>query len=526
MAAKQPDKSATSTISPARREAFAILLKIERGLDSHNQGHSDDLLRSHRVSALSPQDRNLCTTLVLGTLRWQIRLDSLIKPLLTKPNARLDPEIRIALRLGAFQLQYLDRIPAHAAISESVALAKSAGHKFASGMVNAVLRKVAALPKPSFDLPANLNSQQLAEATAHPTWLVERWAANFGIEAARSICLHGQQQPALTIRLASSELDTELAEQGISLAPATLLTSARHVLTGDVTATEAFHSGHIRIQDEGSQLIAELAGHGTSILDCCAAPGGKTLILAERNPPAQVTACEINPVRLEALRQRIATSPYASQIECVQADAAELPAEPGYDLILADVPCSGTGTLGRNPEIRHRLEPADLARHHERQCAILRGALRAAEASPAARVLYSTCSLEPEENSEVIAEVLASLPAGGSNPSPTQFRKHSTRAASPHPERNPCLPASQKTARYPCSPESSAPKPQQTDSSPHCCKNNLEGFPPESRTGVPHPSRVVCAKGGPAQTPQEQPYFATVSKTVAPTSTRYPTGGD
>src|SRR5580658_4601328 len=161
-------RSPSTAISPARREAFAILLKIER-----QEGHSDDLLRTSRVSELSAQDRNLCTTLVLGTLRWQIHLDSLIKPLLARPNARLDPEIRIALRLGAFQLQYLDRIPAHAAIGESVALAKSAGHKFASGMVNAVMRKLAALPKPSFDLPANLNTQQLAEATAHPAWLVE-----------------------------------------------------------------------------------------------------------------------------------------------------------------------------------------------------------------------------------------------------------------------------------------------------------------------------------------------------------------
>jgi len=411
MAAKQPHKSAPSTISPARREAFAILLRVER-----SEGHSDDLLRTHRVSTLFPQDRNLCTNLVLGTLRWQIRLDSLIKPLLTRPNARLDPEIRIALRLGAFQLQHLDRIPAHAAIGESVALAKSAGHKFASGMVNAVLRKIAAMPRPALDLPENLNPQQFAEATAHPTWLVERWAANFGLEAARNICLHGQQQPELTIRLDSSELETEIAEQGISLAPGALLTAARRVLTGDVTALEAFQSGHIRIQDEGSQLIAELTGHGTHILDSCAAPGGKTLILAERNPRTRITACEINPARLEALRQRIAASPYASQIQCVQADAAELPAEPSYDLTLVDVPCSGTGTLGRNPEIRHRLEPPDLAHHHERQCAILRGALRAAEASLAARVLYSTCSLEPEENSEVIAEVLAQSPGWQQQP--------------------------------------------------------------------------------------------------------------
>jgi 16S rRNA (cytosine967-C5)-methyltransferase len=400
MAAHPPRKSPadTAAISPARREAFSILLEIEQ-----NHTHSDHLLRSPRVSALSPQDRNLCTTLVMDTLRWQLRLDALIRPLLTRPNARLDPEIRIALRLGALQLLFLDRIPAHAAISESVALAKHAGHKFASGMVNAVLRKLALQPKPSLDPRPDLSAQQLAEATAHPAWLVERWVAAYGSETARNLCLHGQRQPELTLRLDSSELDAELAEQGIRLSPGALLTSARRVISGDVTATPAFLNGRIRIQDEGSQLIAELCGHGTKILDACAAPGGKTLILAERNPQAHITACEISPARLDALQARVAASPYADQIEVRLADATQLPGSEFYDLVLADVPCSGTGTLGRNPEIRHYLQPADLDRHHDRQCHILRAALGAASN----RVIYSTCSLEPEENGAVVAEVLA-----------------------------------------------------------------------------------------------------------------------
>jgi 16S rRNA (cytosine967-C5)-methyltransferase len=388
----------SNAVSPARREAFAILLALE---SSHV--HADDLLCGQRVSALSTQDRNLCTTLVMGTLRWQIRLDALIRPLLSKPNARLDPEVRIALRLGALQLLFLDRIPAHAAIGESVALAKSAGHKFASGMVNAVLRKVAALPKPA-PLPlSNLSPTQLAEATAHPAWMVERWAENYGLGAACAISQHGQNQPELTIRFEDLEAEAMLAAEGIQAAPGAILTAARSVLSGDVTSTTAFQSGRVRIQEEGSQLIAELAVYGKAILDCCAAPGGKTLILAERSPQAQVTALEISPDRFQALQVRIAASPYAAQIEVRLGDATQLPDEPTYDLILADVPCSGTGTLGRNPEIRHRLQPEDLSRHHERQCAILRAALRAGTR----RVVYSTCSLEPEENGAVVAEVLA-----------------------------------------------------------------------------------------------------------------------
>ena len=394
MAAKK--KSPHANISPARREAFATLLEIEKG-----SAHADDLLRSPRVSALSPQDRNLTTTLVLGALRWQIGLDVEIRKYLTKPNARLDAEVQIALRLGAFQLQHLDRIPAHAAISDSVELAKSAGHKFAAGMVNAVLRKIASAPKPNLTPNLNLTPIELAAVTAHPAWLVERWANTYGIAATRNICLHGQQQPELTIRTSSPNL----TEQGINLEPGVILTSARRVVSGDITATQHFANGVIRIQDEGSQLIAELAPRGAEIIDACAAPGGKTLILAERNPQSQITACEISPSRLKAMRERFTQLAPAATIECVQADAATLDTGQRYDSILVDAPCSGTGTLGRNPEIRHRLQPEDLARHHRRQVAILNSVLRVAAEN--GEVLYSTCSLEPEENQDVIDAVLS-----------------------------------------------------------------------------------------------------------------------
>lgn len=402
----KPSEKPTIKVSPARSEAFTILTELERASPGQPSAHADDLLRGQRVTALTPQDRNLCTTLVLGTLRWQIRLDVAIRAHLAKPNAKLDAAIRIALRLGLFQLHYLDRIPPHAAIGESVSLARKAGHEHASRMVNAVLRKLAQDPK--LDLVAlPENPAELAAATAHPQWLVERWVVHYGLEVAQAICQNGQQQPELDIRLEDSALEAELAAEGIALGPGAILSSARRALSGDVTTTEAFRSGSVRIQEEGSQLIAELGGDiqqvPKTILDCCASPGGKALILAERNSQAKVTALEISPTRCETLRSRIAESRFAAQIDVIRGDAAELPAEPKYDLILADVPCSGTGTLGRNPEIRHRLQPVDLQRHHERQCAILRGALRAGSG----RVIYSTCSLEPEENGAVVAEVLA-----------------------------------------------------------------------------------------------------------------------
>jgi 16S rRNA (cytosine967-C5)-methyltransferase len=451
----------SAIISPARKAAFTILLAVERG-----QSHSDDLLRGKEVNALSSADRNLTTTLVLGVLRWQIQLDHRIQALLKRPNAKLDADILIALRLGAFQLLHLDRIPARAVLSESVELAKQAGHRFASGMVNAVLRKLvkasdlsadslqSQLRAPSLrlfsgarvgehELAASLASLpfrqerekdgarsfletpeptmipptakeiavELALVEAHPTWMVERWIDHFGLDTARLICRHGQRQPVLTVRLASSVVEEELSATGIRLEAGELLTAVRTVVSGDVTATAAFLEGRVRLQDEGSQLVAEIASRGLNhgqgrILDACAAPGGKTLILAERNPDSRILACESSAPRLEQLRKRLAI--LGDRIECRLADASALTEDATFDLALADVPCSGTGTLGRNPEIRHRLTLEDLTRQSVRQRAILVAAVHAIR--PGGRIVYSTCSLEPEENEQVVAAVLAEIP--------------------------------------------------------------------------------------------------------------------
>jgi 16S rRNA (cytosine967-C5)-methyltransferase len=384
-------------VTPARKIAFQILLAVEK-----RRAHADDLLRRREITSLSVQNRNLATALVLGVLRWQIRLDHEVQSHLARPNARLDPEVRIALRLGAFQLRHLDRIPVPAAIDESVELAKQAGHRFASRMVNAVLRKIAA--EQASPLPETTPSE-LALAQAHPEWLVQRWARFYGLDAARSICLHGQSQPPLSIRVESLATEQEIVDEGVKLEPGELLQSVRTIVSGAISATTAFREGRVRFQDEGSQLVAEIAGNANAILDCCAAPGGKTLILAERNPGAHIVACEANQQRLAELTRRLA--PHREHIECRHADAAALNEQDRYDLALADVPCSGTGTLGRNPEIRHRLRPDDLPRQADRQRAILRAALQAVR--PGGRVVYSTCSLEPEENDETIAAVLAEL---------------------------------------------------------------------------------------------------------------------
>ena len=383
-----------ANVSPARKAAFVILMAVER-----DRAHADDLLRDKAVNALSPLDRNLVTALVLGVLRWQIRLDYQIRALLTHPNAKLDPEVLILLRLGAFQILHMDRIPARAAIDESVELAKQAGQQFASGMVNAVLRRLSEAPPASFP---DQSPAELALAQAHPAWVVERWVARYGMEAARAFCHHDQSQPTLTLHIANPAVEAELSLAGIRLEPGELLTAARRVVSGDITASAAVREGRVWLQDEGSQLVAELAGRGNWLLDCCAAPGGKTLVLAERNPKARILACEISPPRWQELSTRMAV--FTSRIQCRLTDANVL-VDGGFDVALADVPCSGTGTLGRHPEIRFRLSPEDFSRHAYRQRDLLLAAVRAVH--PGGHVIYSTCSMELEENEQVVALALA-----------------------------------------------------------------------------------------------------------------------
>jgi 16S rRNA (cytosine967-C5)-methyltransferase len=380
-------------IAKARAAAFEILLNV-----TTTDTHSDDLLRSPQVDALSAQDRALTTTLVLGTLRWWLKLDARIRPLLTRPGAKLAPPVETALRLGAYQLLYLDRIPAHAAIGESVELVKRAGERYTAGLVNAVLRKMAQVPRETG------NEESIAEQYAHPAWMVERWIRAYGPDAVRALCAFNQEPARICVRLLHPDAETALVEAGVELAHGEFLTAVRRVLRGDVVRSEAFRRGWLRIQDEGSQLVAELAGRGQRILDACAAPGGKTAILAERNPDAQIVACDVSQRRLDAMRKHLA--PVGERMQFRVQDAMKMKLAAEYDLILCDVPCTGTGTIGRNPEIRLRVNEDAIARQHERQARILSAALEGLASG--GRLLYSTCSLEPEENEAVVFEVMAS----------------------------------------------------------------------------------------------------------------------
>jgi len=394
-------------VSPARAAAFDVLLRVES-----ESSYASELLHSATYLALSTPDHALTTELVMGVLRWRSRLDHEIAGAATQPLAKLDLEILVALRLALYQFRWLDRIPQRAALHESVELVKRARKRSAAPFVNAVLRKVAAAQQDGVESDDERMPEGLARALAHPFWLVERWVHEYGIAAARRICEHDQAIPTTAIRLRTpiSEVGlSELTQARVMLTLGALLASARRVAAGDITKTAPFHTGQIVIQDEASQLVAALVGsglrNGTRILDCCAAPGGKTLAVADHNSQATITAVEIHPHRARLMQRRLQTSHNPARIQIVIADARHLPLSVQFDRVLADVPCSGTGTLARNPEIKWRLKPNDLSQLQARQNAILRAAL--GQVGRGGRVIYSTCSLEKEENEDVVEQALA-----------------------------------------------------------------------------------------------------------------------
>ncbi len=427
---------ASNPVSPSRSAAFHILLRV-----ATTAAHADDLLHGPAVTALSPLDRNLATTLTLGVLRWQIALDARIESLLLRPGQVLPTPVAIALRLGAFQLLYLDRIPAHAALSESVELVRIAHHPGAAGMVNAILRNLTRQPAPKSRVFETVSAS--AQRLGHPLWIVDRWVQNYGRSAALTICEHGQKEPAHRSLFLPDVPAPNSPDQAAAANPAVEPEPSFHTPVRPSPAAvedEALQSSFGRPSvslplpqlDDGSRLVAELtaavANHAAStapirIWDACAAPGGKTLILLHRHADAHLLATDSSPRRLHLLAARLQAAVLpgreglsgTSNVRTLPADAAQLPASEGlFDLILCDVPCSGTGTLGRNPEIRHRLEPADLPRQAIRQRQILSAAL--AHLAPGGNLIYSTCSLEPEENEQVVSAVLATTP-GITNPS-------------------------------------------------------------------------------------------------------------
>jgi 16S rRNA (cytosine967-C5)-methyltransferase len=416
-------------VSVARAIAFDVLYRVEV-----EGAYASDLLHAKLgtetgagEAQVEPKDAALATEITLGVLRWRRLLDFLLAPHLKKAIDRLDLPVAIALRMGVYQLWFLQRIPARAAVNESVEVVKRANKSSATGLVNAVLRRGAAeiesaraaspLERATNLLSADkrfaalTSADRLATLHSHPTWLVERWLARFGEERTVALIEANNRAPRLSCALHDPRdqdaVFAALKNGGLAVEPGALLKNAFAVSGGSVTRAEPFRSGLISIQDEASQAIPLLLDphSGDRVLDLCAAPGGKTPPLARAaGPNGTVIAADRHAHRLRAMRAQFERL-HLNRIHIVELDGEmSLPFPQKFDRILVDAPCSGTGTLARHPELRWRLRLEQLTEFHRLQAAILRSALEAL--APGGQLVYSTCSLEPEENELVIAEVL------------------------------------------------------------------------------------------------------------------------
>ena len=397
-------------IAPARAAAYQILRQVEQG-----RGFAVELLQRPRVAALSELDRRLVTELVMGVLRWGGELDYRIEQLSGRPIKYFDPEVATILRLGIYQMLVLGKVPKSAAVNECVELVKRARKRSAAALVNAVLRKCPVSLQQGEDRKAALPDPETAEAALRslPQWLRERWVVNFAPEVAESLALASVSTPSTILRMTAcsqtrEELLHELSREGIEALPARYAAGALVVESGSVQTSKAWREGKVVIQDEASQLVAELVAPqaGQCLLDLCAAPGMKAAQLAAALNSGTLVACDSSLRRLgtmaKLLPQRL---PNDVRAHVVCQDATRSSAlGMQFDRILLDAPCSGTGTLARNPEIKWRLQPCDVLRLAEVQKNMLRHALGAL--AKGGRLVYATCSLEPEENVQLVEKTL------------------------------------------------------------------------------------------------------------------------
>ena len=409
-------------ISPARTVAFEVLLRAES-----EGAYASDVLHAELGARVASDNAALATEITFGVLRWRRLLDFLLDRHLKKATAQLDLPVALALRMGLYQLRFLERVPARAAVNESVELVKRARKASAASLVNAVLRRTsaegsewpagAATESVERLLPAKVHlADRLGILHSHPTWLVEHWLQNFGESPTLALLKANNRTPNLSCALHDpaqrEEVFAALKRAGLHVEPGQLLSAAFASSGGSPARTESFRRGSISIQDEASQAIPLLLGvkSGDVILDLCAAPGGKTPPLVRASGPSGlVVAADRHAHRLRAMRNQFERLGLDG-VQIVELDAAsELPFGRQFDRILVDAPCSGTGTLARHPEIRWRLRPEQLSEFHQLQVGILASAIK--QLAPGGRLVYSTCSMEPEENEDVIAEVLAGAPS-------------------------------------------------------------------------------------------------------------------
>ncbi|MEP6570764.1 MAG: 16S rRNA (cytosine(967)-C(5))-methyltransferase RsmB [Acidobacteriota bacterium] len=396
----------SNSVSPARLTAFEILRRVADGAYA-------SVLLAAREGELSPVDRALCHELVMGVLRRQLWLDRLVEHYANRKIAGLDESVRISLRLGLYQLRFLSRIPPSAAVNESVNLVHFARLRSASSLVNAVLRRATREPEldPTSDIKDPL--ERLSVATSHPGWLIERWSEALGVEEAEAFARANNEPAPIAFRVVNNRAqEAEVCESlraGLAeLFPSKISAGAWRISGAGNLLSELAAAGKVYVQDEASQLVGSLldAQPGQRVLDLCAAPGSKATHIADltRNS-AVIVAADLHQHRLRTVVSSAQLQGLTSIHSVVLDGLKALPLlECVFDRVLVDAPCSGTGTLRRNPEIRWRISPADIHDLARRQKQLLFNAARAVRTG--GRLVYSTCSVEPDENEAVVQTFL------------------------------------------------------------------------------------------------------------------------
>jgi 16S rRNA (cytosine967-C5)-methyltransferase len=394
-------------VTPARLAAFEILKRVEE------EGAFASVLLAGIDDEMSAVDRALCYELVLGVLRRQLWLDELITHYAARAAERLDAPVRRALRLALYQLRFLSRIPARAVVNEAVNMAYVSRVRSAAPFINAVLRR--AVKEPHYDPAQAIDDplKRLSVETSHPLWLIERWTRAFGHATAEDFARANNEPPPVAFRIVSARakgLDVleELRAEGGELTASEIVPDGWRIKGASARLRELAAQGLIYVQDEASQLVGHALGAqaGERVLDACAAPGSKTTYIADRTEGAAlVVAGDLYEHRLRTLLESGARQHALSAVAVAYDATAPLPFLAGsFDRVLVDAPCTGTGTLRRNPEIRWRISASDIADLSARQRAILSNAAKTVRSG--GRLLYSTCSVEPEEDELVVASFL------------------------------------------------------------------------------------------------------------------------
>jgi len=401
-------------IAPAREAAFNALRAVSAG-----DADLPHALAEARARLPDSRDRALTGEIVSGTLRWQAAFDHIVAAFSRRPVAKFDPEVLDILRSAIFQLLHLDRVPASAVVSDAVNMTRKVGKRSAAPLVNAVLRRVSRerghLPLPS--RPENTDDREaaldyLSISLSHPRWLATRWLECYGFADTEAWLRFNNRPAPLTLRAnrlrtTGESLAASLAEHGVRIEPGRFAQDAWIVRRGNPLLTPLAETGLFVVQDEASQVVACLvsATKGERVLDACASPGGKTAaIAAATGDAALIVAADVRGRRVDLLARTIRLSG-ARSVRIVQADATSLPFGAAFDWVLLDVPCSGLGTIRRDPDLRWRRSEADLPRLASAQRRMLRESVRVLR--PGGRLVYATCSSEPEENEDVVAASIA-----------------------------------------------------------------------------------------------------------------------